>query len=146
MKSTSNDKTEVLKKAGKVPTADFDNIYIQASEIIVEARNTAYRQINEALVRRNWMLGRLIAEQELHGKERAANYGLDIIIDLSKRLTATYGKGFNWTSLYAYVKFYEMFPKIVHTACGKSLNLLSWSHYHTIRDMEIAISISYKHI
>lgn len=82
-------------------------MYTQASDIITEARDTAYRQINEALVRRNWMLGKLIAEQELKLKDRASNYGMDIITGLAKRLTDAYGKGFNKTSLYAYAKFYE---------------------------------------
>ena len=46
------------------------------------------------------------------GSER---YGTDIIATLSKELTQKYGKGFDKSSLYRYVKFYQSFPEIVAT-------------------------------
>lgn len=82
-------------------------------------------------MRRNWELGQIIAEEELNGQDRA-QYGASVIKELSKRLTATYGKGFTKTNLYSYVNFYNMFPQIFHTMCGKSATLLSWSHYRTL--------------
>ena len=60
----------------------FENIFNRASELVEQARNTAYLQINETLVRRNWLLGKLIVEEELKGKDRAV-YGSDIIKWLS---------------------------------------------------------------
>ena len=51
---------------------------------------------------------------------------------LSERLTNAYGKGFTKTNLYSFYSFYKMFPNIFHTPCGKSLSLLSWSHYRTL--------------
>lgn len=38
----------------------IDILYTQASVVIEQARETAYRQVNEALVKRNWELGKLI--------------------------------------------------------------------------------------
>ncbi|MDE6795749.1 MAG: hypothetical protein K2J63_10675 [Muribaculaceae bacterium] len=55
-----------------------------------------------------------------------------MIKGLSKRLTKAYGKGFTKTNLYSFTNFYKMFPKIFHTLCGKSINLLSWGHYRTL--------------
>ena len=52
--------------------------------------------------------------------------------NLSERLTNAYGKGFTKTNLYSFYSFYKMFPNIFHTSCGKSLSLLSWSHYRTL--------------
>ena len=46
--------------------------------------------------------------------------------------TNAYGKGFTKTNLYSFYSFYKMFPNIFHTPCGKSLSLLSWSHYRTL--------------
>lgn len=46
--------------------------------IIEIARDSAYQAVNLALVRRNWLLGRRIAEEELNGEKRA-DYGLEII-------------------------------------------------------------------
>lgn len=109
----------------------IEPLYNRASTIIEDARVRAYRQVNENLVRRNWELGQIIAEEELNGQDRA-QYGASVIKELSKRLTATYGKGFTKTNLYSYVNFYNMFPQIFHTMCGKSATLLSWSHYRTL--------------
>ncbi|MDO4510808.1 MAG: PDDEXK nuclease domain-containing protein [Bacteroidales bacterium] len=106
-------------------------LFTRASSFIEEARSFAYRQVNEALVRRNWSIGKLIAEEELKGADRA-EYGATIIKLLSKRLTAVYGKGFTKSNLYSFVRFHESFPKIFHTACGKSSRILSWSHYRTL--------------
>ena len=72
----------------------IEPLYSRASSIIEEARDRAYRQVNESLVRRNWELGQIIADEELNGEDRA-QYGASVIKELSKRLTATYGKGFS---------------------------------------------------
>lgn len=111
--------------------SEFDVLLAQATQLIEQARRTAYRQINETLVRRNWLLGKLIAEEELKGENRA-KYGAEVIKWLSKHLTAVYGKGFTKSNLYNFTRFYEMFPKIFHTVSGKSAILLSWSHYRTL--------------
>lgn len=118
-------------KIDKVLDSTIDALYARASSVIEQARETAYRQVNEALVKRNWELGKLIAEEELNGHDRAV-YGASVIKGLSKRLTATYGKGFTKTNLYSFTNFYQMFPEIFHTVCGKSPSLLSWSHYRTL--------------
>ncbi|MBD5272429.1 MAG: DUF1016 domain-containing protein [Bacteroides sp.] len=118
-------------KIDKVQDSTIDSLYNRASLVIEEAREKAYRQINESLVRRNWELGKLIAEEELNGEDRAA-YGASIIKGLSKRLTAAYGKGFTKTNLYSFTSFYQMFPKIFHSLRGKSPVLLSWTHYRIL--------------
>jgi len=71
------------------------------------------------LVRRNWLLGQRIAQEELKGADRA-DYGTKTIIELSHILTKEYGKGFTKTNLYTFVQFYKFFPNIFHTPCGKS--------------------------
>ena len=53
--------------------------------------NNRYQAVNLALVRRNWLMGRRIAEKELNGEERG-EYGLNIIKSLSKKLTDEYGE------------------------------------------------------
>lgn len=120
-----------LDKSLNETTSEFDVLLAQATQLIEQARRTAYRQINETLVRRNWLLGKLIAEEELKGENRA-KYGAEVIKWLSKHLTAVYGKGFTKSNLYNFTRFYEMFPKIFHTVSGKSAILLSWSHYRTL--------------
>ena len=115
----------------KVSPPTMDVLYNRASSIIEQARETAYRQVNEALVKRNWYLGKLIAEEELNGLDRAL-YGASIIKDHSKRLTTTYGKGFTKSYLYSYVLFYKTHPTIFQSVIGKSDKILSWTHYYIL--------------
>ena len=107
------------------------NILQDMRDIIEVARSNAYQAINVALVKRNWLLGRRIAEEELRGGNRA-EYGLEIIKKLSKELTDEFGKGFTKTNLYSFYQFYICFPDIFHAASGKSVPLLSWTHYRTL--------------
>lgn len=109
----------------------IEPLYTRASSIIEDARDQAYRQVNESLVRRNWELGQIIAEEELNGEDRA-QYGASVIKELSKRLTATYGKGFSKSYLYSFVQFYKTHPSIFQSAIGKSDKLLSWTHYYIL--------------
>ncbi|MDE6338094.1 MAG: PDDEXK nuclease domain-containing protein [Muribaculaceae bacterium] len=123
---------KILHKPAQIITPEvIEPLYNRASAIIEDARKRAYRQINESLVRRNWDLGKIIAEEELRGEDRA-QYGASLIMALSKRLTAKYGKGFTKTNLYSFVRFYQLFPEIFHSVSGKSPQLLSWTHYRTL--------------
>lgn len=44
-------------------------------------------------------------------------------------MSAEYGKGFTKSNLYSFYSFYKTYPEIFQTASGKSQELLSWSHY-----------------
>lgn len=108
-----------------------DNILSDMQNIIETSQKAAHSAVNTFLVQRNWLIGYRIAEEELGNSERA-EYGLNVMKNLSKKLTELYGKGFTKTNLYSFYSFYKMFPEIFHTSCGKSVNLLSWSHYRTL--------------
>lgn len=81
---------------------------------------------------RNWLIGYRIAEEEELAGEGRAEYGANIIKELSRELTQKYGKGYTKTNLYSFYRFYKCFPEIFHTLCGKSGICLSWSHYRTL--------------
>ena len=132
-----------------------DNLLSDVQQIIETAQNFAYRAVNIAMVQRNWLLGKRIAEEELQGKERA-EYGAEIVKKLAFQLTQIYGNGFDSSNLYKFVDFYYAFPNIFHAVCGKSdaknldtvclnstvgildtpslksFSLLTWSHYRTL--------------
>ena len=57
------------------------------------------------------MIGYRIAEEELQGEKRT-EYGTNIIKTLSKELTIKYGKGYDRSNLYHYLRFYKAFPEI----------------------------------
>ena len=75
------------------------NVLQDMRKIIEVSRDSAYQAVNFALVRRNWLLGRRIAEEELNGESRA-EYGRKKKKKRSKELTDEYGKGFTKTNLY----------------------------------------------
>lgn len=109
-------------------TAD---IVADARAIIESAHDAARRSVNTTLMLRNWYLGKRIAEEELKGADRA-EYGKQVIRDLSKRLTNLYGTGFRKSALYQFLQFYRYFPNIFHTVRGQSGSALSWSHYREL--------------
>ena len=118
-----------------VPYHNSGDLLQDVRAIIEASRASAYQAVNLALVRRNWLLGRRIAEEELNGDGRA-EYGLEVIKKLSRELTKDYGKGFDRSNLYHYLKFYKYFPEIVDTACRLSSDVLSWSHYRILLRVE----------
>ena len=107
-----------------------NDLLSDAKVIIESAQKTAFAAVNVALVNRNWLLGKRIAEEELKGEGRA-EYGAEIIKNLAKNLTKTYGKGFTQRNLYNCEKFYEMYPEILQSLTAKSI--LSWTHYTVLR-------------
>lgn len=114
-----------------IPMENFiktDDIVRDMRGIIESSQRAAYKAVNTILVQRNWMIGYRIAEEGFQGSDRA-EYGSGIIAKLAKELTAEYGKGFTKTNLYSFYSFYKTYPDIFQTVSGKSLALLSWSHY-----------------
>lgn len=103
-----------------------NDIFADIAALIEKARHAAYKSVNVLLIQRNWMIGKRIHEEELKDT-RKENYGLEIIKDLSKKLTKKYGKGFGRMSLYNFLSFYKGYPKIFQTVSVQSF--LSWSHY-----------------
>ena len=112
-----------------------DDILKDMCGIIESSQKSAYQAVNTLLVQRNWLIGYRIAEEELGGEERS-EYGLKIIKKISKELTQLYGKGYDRSNLYHCLKFYKTFPQIVDTVCRQSGNLLSWSHYRALLQVE----------
>ena len=108
-----------------------DDILKDMCRIIESARTVAYQAVNTALVQKNWLIGYRISEEELQGEVRS-EYGLQIIKKLSKELTEQYGKGYDRSNLYHCLRFYKLFPQIVDTSCRQFKNLLSWSHYRAL--------------
>lgn len=105
-----------------------NDLLSDAKVIIESAQKTAFAAVNVALVNRNWLLGKRIADEELKGEGRA-EYGAEIIKNLAKELTGEYGKGFTKSNLYSFYNFYKTYPEIFQALTGKSTSILSWTHY-----------------
>ena len=76
-----------------------------------------------------------------------AEYGKQVIATLATILTDKYGKGFDFSSLYQYVKFYRCFPGILDAVSTKSGNvdavspkLLPWTLYRELIRIEDGVA------
>jgi predicted nuclease of restriction endonuclease-like (RecB) superfamily len=101
--------------------------------ILLQARQKAYTTVNTAMVEAYWMIGKRIVDQEQQGENRAA-YGENILKELSKSLTGTFGKGFSYSNLYNFRQFYLTYSEHdkFYTLCRK----LTWSHNRLIMRVE----------
>jgi predicted nuclease of restriction endonuclease-like (RecB) superfamily len=111
------------------------DLLTDASTIIEQAKVVAYRSVNVVLVKRNWLLGKRISEEIFGDQTREDLYGRSVIENLARHLTEQFGSGFDFSSLYKYVRFYQCFPNILDTASPKSF-LLTWSHYRTLLQVD----------
>lgn len=107
-------------------TSKSEDIFNDISVLIEKSKDIAYQSVNILLIQRNWMIGKRIHDEELKDT-RKENYGLEIIKNLSIKLTKKYGKGFGKMSLYNFLSFYKTYPNIFQTVFGQSF--LSRSHY-----------------
>jgi len=83
-------------------------LYADIKTILEQARGNAVRAVNFAMVIAYWEIGRRIVEDEQHGSERAT-YGVAVLKELSKKLTANFGKGFTVANIEYFRKFYLVF-------------------------------------
>ena len=144
---------------------DEDNMLVNdLRSIVSKARSKAFAAVNYSLVERNWRIGQRIVEQEQNGASRA-EYGKHVIEVASAAITEEFGKGFSYTNIANYKRFYLTFNNlqilqtvseefnnpIQQTLPAKSsaphkedkaesaqseLRLLPWSHYERLIRVE----------
>ena len=109
---------------------EISNNYInEIKTILKNARQKAYTAVNSVMVEAYWEIGRRIVEEEQNGKERA-EYGKEILQNLSKELTEEFGKGYSYRTLREIRQFYLMFSDFEkwRTVSAK----LTWSHFQKV--------------
>lgn len=111
-------------------TKEINTLYDTINKIIEDARNTVYRTANFMMIQAYWHIGRAIVEEEQNGKERA-DYGKQVLKQLSQKLTAKYKKGFDESNLRHMRNFYLTYPK--YDALRPEL---SWTHYRLLLKVE----------
>ena len=118
-------------------------LYGRVREILEAARAGVVRTVNTTQVVANWLIGREIVEEEQQGRHRA-EYGLQLVTQLSEQLTTAYGRGWSAQNLFYMKQFYLSYPgllpasgilhavsgefpqaAIVHAARGESASALS---------------------
>lgn len=113
------------------------DFYNKVAELLIEARRSVVQSVNRTMVYTYFEIGRMIVEEEQNGKERA-EYGKQILKELSKRLKSEFGKGFSQRNLEQMRQFYIIYSKAqtvsaeLENTKGQTLPAefkLSWSHY-----------------
>ena len=99
------------------------DVYSSIKELMYNARNNVAREVNNILIQTYWKIGKIIVEDE-QGHSDRAEYGKNLLKDLSKRLTKEFGRGFSVSNLQFMRRFFQEY-KIQQTLSVK----LSWSHY-----------------
>jgi hypothetical protein len=79
------------------PQADR-TLFDEIKSLLHEARKAVTRNINTAMVLTYFEIGRMIVQDEQHGKTRA-EYAKETLKNLSRELTKEFGKGFSERNL-----------------------------------------------
>lgn len=128
------------------------NYIVEIKSILANARQKAYTSINTAMIEAYWLIGKRIVDEEQGGKDRA-EFGKEIIKNISLEHTQEFGKGFSERTIREIMQFYLAFPVFLNiqlpnkndlsnqrTVSAKSENQiwrslfakLSWSHFQRV--------------
>jgi len=97
------------KSVGRSLAGTTEPLYLEVRAVLEQARASAYRAVNFAMVQAYWQVGRLIVEYDQQGKTRAG-YGEAVIATLAARLTRDFERGFDERNLWYMRSFYLAFP------------------------------------
>ena len=129
-----------IQQLQSVQETDSDKLYQDACTLIEQAQREAYRQVNETLIKRNWLLGMRIQHDVL--KDKRAEYGEQVVKNLSKSLMERYGNGFQPANIYHFIAFYNYHPDIFYAMSRKSGDTGQNIFYEASRKSEIVPSLT----
>ena len=121
-----------------------DPLFSQISELLENSRKRVVVVVNQTMVLTYFEIGRMIVEDEQNGKNRA-EYGKNVLKELSVHLTAKFGKGFSVENLDRMRFFYNSYSNRISSKMSRKSAIsqtlsdqfensrktftLSWSHY-----------------
>ncbi len=110
-------------------------------ELVSMVEHTRYRVaaiVNSEITKLYWSIGQKINADIL--KNSRANYGKQIIKEISEELSGKFGQGYSKRNVHNFVKFNEVYPnpQIVQTLSAQ----LSWSHI-TILSPQLEVPCCY---
>jgi len=120
------------------------HLFDSVKHVLDSAYRNVYRAANSAMVAAYWEIGRLIVEEEQLGQSRA-DYGKQVLKELSEKLTSEYGRGYSVTNLKYFRQFFLVFPDLFvanllsdsYMQIRQTLSdQLSWSHYSLLMRVE----------
>ena len=88
----------------------------EIKDVITHSRNKIAYEVNNTMLLAYWNVGRIIVENEQNGNIKA-EYGKQVLKELSKELRKTFGSGFSVSNLQYMRRFYLKYPKKTDTVC-----------------------------
>lgn len=105
-----------------------DNLYDDIKALLESARKKVLSTVNSTMTLTYFLIGKKIVEEEQNGESRA-EYGKELIKNISIKLTEEYGKGYSARNLEQMRQFYLAYEKSQTLSAEFKL---SWSHYITL--------------
>lgn len=102
---------------------NYNKLINVISNTFTQGQAQTIKAINAGLVSTYWQIGQHIVEFEQDG-EANAEYGSQLLINLSRDLKLKHGKGFSVSNLQRFRQLYMLFPNYATLSHN-----LSWSHY-----------------
>lgn len=109
-----------------------EKIFTEIATLIEQRKNNVRRTLNNEMVMLYWEIEKYLSCNILQNKK--AEYGEKTIEFLSKKLTSSFGKGFEKSALFRMIKFYEEFCDIEKVATLSQQ--LTWSHFVELLPIE----------
>lgn len=136
------------KIVGANGSADPETYLEAAASVVRNARVAAARSVNLAMTYAYFEVGRIVVEEEQSSNERA-EYGKQVVSNVSARLTDESGRGFSTTNTKQMRQFSRVYPSdrigqkvsdglgaILPVATTGRKFFLSWSHYLKLMRMD----------
>lgn len=101
----------------------YETLLEKIGDTYSQHKKSAVISINRELLHAYWQIGQYIVDFEQKGKLKA-EYGKKLLLQLSKDLKVSHGKGFSRTNLVYMRLFYSKY-QISQTLSDQ----LTWSHY-----------------
>jgi len=103
---------------------DYQNLFDDIVKLIRAGKNHVATEVNSTVVVLYWSIGKRINHEVLENSR--ANYGDQIISNISKELTQKFGRGYSRSALFRMVRFAKLYPnKEIVASLSRQL---SWSH------------------
>ena len=119
-------KSEPLQKVDQLPESQL--LYTDVCHIIDETRTRVAVYVNAEVCHTNWLIGKRIKEDVLYNKR--AEYGKQVVKELSQRLSERYGKGWSEKTLRHCLRAAETFSESdIVSAVQRQF---SWTHLKSI--------------
>jgi predicted nuclease of restriction endonuclease-like (RecB) superfamily len=113
-----------------------DSLFDRIVSILEEARSNVVRSVNSNMVVAYWLIGQEIVQELQKGKERA-EYGKQVLQQLSEQLTSRYGNGFSVPNLQNFRKFYQVYANRISISYPSGTEFNSQNSYPSGTELEV---------